>query len=360
MKTLNSTIQNLRVQRGLYTLLGAFLHTFVCFLLWVNGLFHVSAIEFIGLFSVIWAGYLFYFILLKTGVNQRFQDPDLIMSIVFWAVSSIMYTVALTTELRALLLMFNLLALVFSAFYLSKKQYVIIIAYSIFLYVCVIVYLANTYPKFIDLKEESAVFVSYVFLSSALAFICYKMNDLRKRLNRKNKKLAIAIKHSANLSVTDDLTKIKNRRYIFDILRHQVLMAKRGQYFFAVCMLDVDHFKKINDIYGHLAGDEVLKAFCNNISLVLREIDYFARIGGEEFLFVLPLVDETQAKQMAERIRMQVEKSNFDKIAIGLKITASLGVVAYQSPEKIETTLARVDEALYSAKRSGRNQVATN
>lgn len=350
--------QTLRVRRGYYTLLGVIIHTFICFLLWINGLFHVSGIEFISIFSVIWAGYFTYFILLKTGVNQRFQDPDLSMPIIFWAVSSIMYTVSLTTEVRALLLMFNLLVLVFSTFYLNKRQYIIITLYAIALYIGIILYLKSFHPDFINIREESAVFLGYIFLSSALASICYKMSDLRKYLHRKNKKLAEAIKRAAALSMIDDLTKIKNRRYIFDILHHQELMAKRGQYSFAVCMLDIDHFKKVNDTYGHLIGDSVLKALCQKILANLREIDYFARVGGEEFLFVLPLVDEAQAKHMADRLRIKIEKANFNEIAPGLKITVSLGVAGYQPPEKIETTLARVDAALYTAKRAGRNQVA--
>lgn len=350
--------QALRVRRGYYTLLGVVIHTGICFLIWVQGLFHVSGIEFISIFSVIWMGYIIYFILLKTGINERFQDPDLSMPIVFWAVSSIMYTVSLTTEIRALLLMFNLLVLVFSAFYLNKRQYIIVTLYGVALYVVIIFYLMGFHPSFIDIKEEGVVFFGYVALASALASICNKMSDLRKHLHRKNQKLAVAIKHAADLSMTDDLTKVKNRRYILDILHHQALMAERGQYFFSVCMLDIDHFKEVNDAYGHLVGDAVLKALCHKVLAGLREIDYFARIGGEEFLFILPLVDKEQAKHMADRIRVQIENANFDEIASGLKITVSLGVVGYQQPEKIETTLARVDAALYAAKRSGRNQVA--
>lgn len=363
LKTISNKVnqdkaQSLRVRRGYYTLIGVFIHTCICFVIWKNGLFHVSSMQFVLMFFVIWAGYLIYFILLKTGVNQRFQDPDLIMPIVFWAVSSIMYTVSLTTEIRALLLMLNLLVLVFSAFYLNKHQYIIVTLYGIALYVGVILYLKNFHPSFINLKEEGIVFFGYVALASALASICYKMSNLRKNLHRKNQKLAVAIKRSAALSMTDELTKVKNRRYILDILYHQALMSERSQYFFSICMLDIDHFKAINDVYGHLVGDAVLKALCHKVLAGLREIDYFARIGGEEFLFVLPLVDKDQAKHMAERIRAQIENASFDEITPGLKITVSMGIAGYQSPEKIDTTLARVDAALYAAKRAGRNQVA--
>jgi len=351
-------IQNLRVLRGYYILLGAVIHTFICFLIWMDNLLHVSGIQFILIFSVIWIGYLTYFVLIKQGINERFQDPDLTMPIVCWAVTSIMYTISLTTEIRALLLMLNLLVLVFSAFYLNKRQYIVVTLYGIILYLCVIFYLKSFHPEFIHIREESAVFLGYVSLSSALSAICYKISNLRKYLHRKNQKLAVAIKHAAALSMTDELTNVKNRRYILDILRHQALMAERGQYSFSVCMLDIDYFKSVNDDYGHLVGDAVLKALCRKVQAGLREIDYFARIGGEEFLFVLPLVNEEQARQMADRIRIQIENASFDEVAHGLKITVSIGVVGYQQPESIETTLARVDAALYTAKRTGRNRVA--
>lgn len=349
--------QMLRVQRGIYVLLGALVYTITCLLIWNNGYLHVSGREFLVLFSVIWAGYLSYFLIIKTGLNKRFQDPDMSMSIVFWAISSIMVTVSLTTEIRALLLMFNLLVLVFAAFYLNKQQYIIVTIYGIAFYIGVILYLNTFYPTFIIIKEEAAVLMGYVFLATALALICYKMSMLRKKLYQKNKKLAVAIKHVGALSMTDELTKVKNRRYILDILHHQALLAERGQYYFAVCMLDIDHFKLVNDTYGHLVGDKVLKALCNKVLEILREIDYFARIGGEEFLVVLPLLDQENAVKTADRIRSQIENASFNDITSGLKITISIGIVVYESPEKIETTLARVDAALYAAKRAGRNRV---
>ena len=349
--------QTLRVKRGCYALLGVAIHTCICLLIWVDGFLYASGVEFVSIFVVIWIGYLTYFVLLKTGINQRFQDPDLTMPIIFWAVTSVMYTVSLTIEIRPLLLMFNLLVLVFAAFNLNRRQYIIVTLYGIVLYMGIIFYLEIFHPVEIDIKEESAVLVGYVLLTSALSSICYRISNLRKHLHQKNQKLAVAIKRIGAISMTDELTKIKNRRYILDILRHQALMAERGQYFFSVCMLDIDHFKQVNDVYGHLVGDAALKALCHKVLAGLREIDYFARIGGEEFLFVLPLVDKEQAKYMADRIRVQVENANFDEVAPGLKMTISLGVSDYQSPEKIETTLSRIDSALYAAKRTGRNQV---
>ena len=349
--------QKLRVKRGGYALLGAAIHTCICLLIWIDGFLYASGLAFILMFSIIWTGYLVYFILIKTGFNQRFQDPDLMMPIIFWAVTSVMYTVSLTVEIRSLLLMLNLLVLVFSAFNLNRRQYIIVTLYGILLYIGIIFYLKIFHPLEIDIKEESSVFVGYVLLTSALSSICYKISNLRKHLHQKNEKLAAAIKRIGAISMTDELTRVKNRRYIFDILHHQVLMAERGQYFFSVCMLDIDHFKAVNDAYGHLVGDTALKALCEKVLPELREIDYFARIGGEEFLFVLPLVHQEQAKDIANRIRNQVQNASFDEVAPGLKITISFGVSGHQSPEKIEATLARVDAALYAAKRRGRNQV---
>jgi len=338
-------------------LLGALIHTAICWMLWIAGLFRVSGMEFIALFGVIWIGYLSYFSLLRTGLNKHFADSTLTIPILFWAVSAIMYTLALTNDLRAVLLMFYLLVLVFSAYYLDWRQYIYIILYGALLYLGVILFFMSQYPDYIKPKKEIIVFLCYIVISFSLAIICSKMNTLRKHLNEKNEGLELALKDTESLSVTDELTGVKNRRFILSILQQQRLLAERGQYIFAVCMLDIDHFKRVNDRHGHQVGDNFLIILCRKIEKMLRKMDFFARIGGEEFLFILPLVNVEQATQSAERIREYIEESDFSEVAPDLKATVSIGVTAYQWPEKIETTLARVDAALYAAKQAGRNKV---
>ncbi len=160
------------------------------------------------------------------------------------------------------------------------------------------------------------------------------------------------------LSITDSLTGLYNRKKLDDILNDQLARFKRNQRSFAVLLLDIDHFKRLNDTYGHLAGDQVLANVSETLSQSIRNIDYAARYGGEEFVIVLPETTVSAAKDMAERIRTQVQStaSLFDDQPIS--VTLSIGVAdSLSSDETATAVLARADRMLYEAKRAGRNRV---
>ncbi len=157
-----------------------------------------------------------------------------------------------------------------------------------------------------------------------------------------------------HLNVTDTLTGIGNRRYFHQKMEEEITRAKRYNHVLSILMFDIDYFKKVNDTYGHNVGDEVLKEYSKLISLHLRECDIFCRIGGEEFIVMLPHVDLKDAQKIAEKLRKLVE-SNKEVIPI----TMSFGVVEYIKGEEIEFIFKRVDDALYRAKDSGRNIVVT-
>jgi len=154
------------------------------------------------------------------------------------------------------------------------------------------------------------------------------------------------------LSVTDSLTGIGNRRHFHQKMEDEIKRAKRYKYPFSVLMLDIDYFKQVNDQHGHSVGDEVIIEYTKLISSFLREGDVFSRIGGEEFIIILPHAKKDEAQKIAEKLRLQVE--SFKKV---LPITMSFGVVEYIAGEDIEFIFKRVDAALYKAKESGRNIV---
>ena len=123
-------------------------------------------------------------------------------------------------------------------------------------------------------------------------------------------------------------------------------------------MVDLDHFKKVNDTYGHLAGDEVLREMSRRVQSCLRKYDVFGRYGGEEFLVILPDTDDKISRTVAERIRCELFKSPFVAGEHEMSITASFGVACCQDPaEGVNSALQRTDDALYQAKAEGRNRV---
>jgi len=154
------------------------------------------------------------------------------------------------------------------------------------------------------------------------------------------------------LTITDALTGIGNRRYFNQKLKEEITRAKRYKHSLSIIMLDIDFFKKINDDFGHDVGDEVLKEYTSFISNKLRETDSFCRIGGEEFVIILPYVDAENAYEIANKFKMEIKE--YEKI---VPITMSFGVTEYIRGEDVEFIFKRVDSALYEAKNSGRDKV---
>lgn len=156
------------------------------------------------------------------------------------------------------------------------------------------------------------------------------------------------------LSRIDGLTQVFNRRYLTELV-HQFHRKKIP---YAVIILDLDYFKKINDSYGHDAGDEVLKRVALILKSQLRQDDLLGRMGGEEFMMILPKHSITSARQVAERCRTQIESAQIElKNGTQLKITASFGVALYTDAYSVDEISGFADQALYQAKAQGRNQV---
>ena len=162
------------------------------------------------------------------------------------------------------------------------------------------------------------------------------------------------------LSNRDPMTNLYNRRYFNDIANTLVKLAKRHDEDLAVLMIDIDRFKVINDNYGHLTGDEVLKTTANLLLNATRESDITIRFGGEEFVVLLPDTNLKGTIAIAQKIRTSIEKQEIQtKKGDIIKYTLSIGIAQYvsSSDKDIDDIIHRSDEALYEAKRSGRNKV---
>lgn len=161
------------------------------------------------------------------------------------------------------------------------------------------------------------------------------------------------------LANTDELTKVYNRRYFETQLAKEIMYSSFYETNLAIMIIDIDHFKQINDLHGHLVGDEVLKQFVEVIQSVLRhDIDWMSRYGGEEFVVILKNVDFSHANKVAERIRQSVERHLF-KIGDHVhRLTCSIGLSMCQSGNLKQTELLQeADQKLYQAKNNGRNCV---
>lgn len=166
-----------------------------------------------------------------------------------------------------------------------------------------------------------------------------------------------AIQHFRYKAYTDELTTLANRHYLNLALIDQFTQAQQSNHSFAIILVDIDHFKQVNDTHGHAAGDQILRAFAKQIQEGVTPQQIIGRWGGEEFIIILPGVDLTHAQTVARRLQVTVAQASFPLIN---DLTASFGVCQYHPHDSTTSLLERADRALYHAKQSGRNQVKVN
>lgn len=201
-------------------------------------------------------------------------------------------------------------------------------------------------------ENRTYLAVSALGIVIIVLFIIYFIaNFFMKDLRSAEQKLV-------NMAIRDFLTGLLNRREGFRRIDSEISRANRRGEPLSAIMTDVDHFKKVNDNYGHLTGDIVLQSVAKMLEKTVRDYDILCRYGGEEFLIVTPMTNGEQAQGLAERIRKLAEEMVIPvEGQPDLKFTLSLGVSEFKPGEKIEVLISRADQALYEAKNSGRNKV---
>jgi diguanylate cyclase (GGDEF)-like protein len=249
-----------------------------------------------------------------------------------------------------------------------------ILLISIYLFIIALYSLltGNQSARFFLLGTASGLIGAFITALTVMSFIpymylTYKANDfgmyidvvllsmaLADRMKMTQEKKLIAEKEAK----TDILTGLYNRRAYYEISHMEFERLLRHHRTLSVIMFDVDHFKEINDTYGHDVGDQVLKSVATIVKGVIREYDYAFRMGGDEFLLLLPETNERQALFLAERIRKRVANKKFTDKDNTFFITASFGISQYNHIERsMESIVKRADKALYEVKESGRNNV---
>jgi len=200
--------------------------------------------------------------------------------------------------------------------------------------------------------------LAQTFMLLLLSLISYTV------IIRETSELSSAYQKLESLATTDPLTGISNRRQLLErVEQHFAMLKRNGESItrsngLGFIMIDVDHFKKINDTFGHLAGDSILQKIAENIKKTLRQYDVFGRYGGEEFLIVLPNTIPAEAQRIAERIITVIRESIFEWDGTAIRITLSAGVTWSDAlAESLDEVLSKADQLMYEAKQEGRNRV---
>ncbi len=181
-----------------------------------------------------------------------------------------------------------------------------------------------------------------------------KLSRISDRYQESMRQLNISLREAA---LHDPLTGMGNRRYLMDRLREEVERVLRNNHSFSLAILDIDHFKQVNDTFGHETGDQLLCELAHVIPATLREYDICGRWGGEEFLIIFPHTSIDDSREVSERIRSTIHQVTLPSIVEAHPISASFGLTEYHHGEGYSETIKRADDALYRAKELGRNRV---
>ena len=316
-------------------------------------------------------------VLRKREMTNRFTQIFHFGQYLIWL---IMYAVWLFTlrEIRVAALFFALMPLSFLLSDTKMIQSLIVTISAMIIQVTASYFAIFVFGQTGSFKLE--VFYTLCFAPAAL-FLCYLSNrfsqqrdevKVAKRVaeetrdalaieitktQKANAELHQALDQIEKMARVDALTGVFNRRHLIEALEMAKKKALRSGTVFSIVMVDIDLFKDVNDTYGHLSGDAVLKGIATTLSETLRETDLCARFGGEEFMLLMEQTRIGQAGICAERLRALIEQQRFDGFAEDFTVTASMGVAEFQNLEAVSETISRADNALYRAKAAGRNRV---
>jgi len=296
-----------------------------------------------------------FYLVFRTGFNLHFSDPSLTTEQSTAAILVLAYIMYHAGHARAAFIVFYLVVLLFGVFRLSGTRLMLLALLALAAHGTMLALLIARDPQI----DRVAVFAEFAVLCVVLpwfAVIGGYVNRLRVRLADSHRSLQAAYERIEQLAIRDELTGLYNRRYLMECLAGERSRAERFGAPLCVCLIDIDHFKAINDTLGHAAGDAVLRGLAKVASAALRTIDIVGRFGGEEFLVVLPGTPLAGAAAAAERLRAGVEGARFEMLG-DREVTATVGVVEYARGEELSALLARADRALYAGKAGGRNRV---
>lgn len=347
----------LRLRRSLMATGAGLATILVLVLAWYLGYVYWSPLELLLFILVSAAGYLLFPWLVVSKRNLRFADPSLTNVQITWHLVIGCYAMYAAPEIRSLLIINLLLILLFAVFRYPPKRLPLLAMLLLSTYALAVLAQQLFSPIQIHWPSEAMTALVFVLAVIGISLLGLEIGGLRMALKSRNANLGVAMQRIEELAVTDELTGLYNRRHLMRILKRQKGLSDRSRYCFSIGFVDLDFFKQINDHHGHGVGDQVLASVAKEIQCSLREVDYVARIGGEEFVLVLAQADEQEALRIAERVRADIERRIID-LGEGqpqLRLTASIGVATHQPEEAIEDLMGRADQALYAAKRCGRN-----
>lgn len=295
---------------------------------------------------------------ITTQYSKRFTDPSMTFAQVWAALGINIFALVIAPQIAYVFIINLFVPLAYASLNFQERSFFITwLALSTLICVALLATDAATMLALSRPQEQMLFLIVFMLALGRYVAINDQISRLRERLRIKNLELRDLTVRLSELATRDELTGLWNRRHLFECLATETQRAERTGAGFCVAVLDVDHFKAVNDTYGHGIGDEVLRRLSLILGAHTRGTDRVARYGGEEFVILLVDTDMVGAQTALERIRTMVEIHDWKQIATGLRVTISIGFAAWHSGKPVATLLSQADNALYLAKNGGRNRI---
>jgi diguanylate cyclase (GGDEF)-like protein len=310
--------------------------------------------------SVLTALYFFFILgfyaVIRSGLNGRCADPTLAMPQTIMAQTLIAASYAITGPVHGATVIMLSLVMVFGMFSLRPAAVRLACVYTVIVMGFVMYWSTLHQPLHYPARQEVFNFALTAIVMLAISQLSGQLTDMRTRLKTQKIALEQALSHIKEMAARDELTGLPNRRRMMTLLQEHATRHARGGPRFYVCIIDLDHFKNINDSYGHAAGDAVLRAFAAQAQVVLRSTDMIGRWGGEEFLLLLPETPPGDPALGVARLRESLAAMPASPSLPDVRVRFSAGFARHEDGEPIDQAIERADRALYAAKSAGRNR----
>jgi diguanylate cyclase (GGDEF)-like protein len=307
--------------------------------------------------SISLSGILAFFLLIRTGLSRRLgSDPSLTLAQTAFGTASTVFGYAIDPPLRGAIIAIMMLNLVWGMFVLRQRQAQGLCMYGLVLLGTTMVWKSTTQPALFPPHIEALHFAFATILLTATSALSIRMGELRMRLAGRKQELQDALATIRVLAQIDELTRLSNRRHVFELLKAEQARCVRSAQPLSLVLIDLDHFKAVNDQHGHAVGDAALRGFAQALREGLRETDGAGRWGGEEFLLVLPHMNADAAAALVDRLRAALAQRLLDPAVPELRVSFSAGISECAGGEVAQDAIARADNALYEAKNAGRGR----
>ncbi|MGX4640033.1 GGDEF domain-containing protein [Massilia sp. SYSU DXS3249] len=296
-----------------------------------------------------------FYVLIRSGLNRRFADPTLAMPQAIMAQTLIACVYAMTGPMHGATVIMLGLVMVFGMFSLRAAAVRVVSLYTVVVMGAVMYWCTQHQPAYYQPQRELFNFALMAIVMLAISQLSGQLMDMRTRLKTQKIALEQALAHIKEMAARDELTGLPNRRRMMTLLQEHATRHARGGPRFYVCIIDLDHFKNINDTHGHAAGDAVLRAFAAQARVILRTVDIIGRWGGEEFLVLLQETPPGEPTLGVARLRESLRDMAASPALPDVRVRFSAGFARYEEGEPIDQAIERADRALYAAKSAGRN-----